>query len=186
MSKYSLFSINSSKSLACCWCQRHVILNVILGWNNNGQLSRFFKYENYSKWQFPLIDVKDKRIKNATFGVSKMIGSALWKRETIATNTRVCGVNRDGPLKDIIEIQYSRKDEERYMLVLDFHTKDFLSSVIQNIDTSLSEDGIWQCQNVSSFSHDIIVVRELSYYNDYAATITSTVTYTKIYAHLKL
>lgn len=120
------------------------------------------------------------------FGVSEMIGSALWKRKTVATNTIVCGVNRDGPLKDIIEIQYSRKDEERYMLVLDFHTKDFLSSVIQNIDTSLSEDGIWQCQNVSSFLHDIIVVRELSYYNDYAATITSTVVCTKIYAHLKL
>ena len=117
------------------------------------------------------------------FGVSEMIGSALWKRETIATNTSVCG---DGPLKDIIETQYSRKDEERYMLVLDFHTKDFLSSVIQNIDTSLSKDEIWQCQNVCSFSHVIVVVRELSYYNDYAATITSTVICTKIYAHLKL
>lgn len=102
------------------------------------------------------------------FGVYELIGSALWKRETIATNTRVCGSNRDGPLKDIIEIQYSRKDEERYMLVLDFHTKDFLSSVIQNIDTSLSKDEIWQCQNVCSFSHVIVVVRELSYYNDYS------------------
>lgn len=54
------------------------------------------------------------------------------------------------------------------MLVLHFHTKDFLSSVIQNIDTSLSKDEIWQCQNVCSFSHVIVVVRELSYYNDYA------------------
>lgn len=49
---------------------------------------------------------------------------------------------KDGPLKDIIETQYSRKDEERCMLVLDFHKKDFLSSVIQNIDTSLSKDEI--------------------------------------------
>ena len=120
------------------------------------------------------------------FGVSEMIGFALWKRETIATNTRVWGANKDGPLKDIIETQYSRKDEERCMLVLDLHTKDFLSSVIQNIDTSLSKDEIWQCQNVCSFSHFIVVVRELSYYSDYAATITSTVICTKIYAHLKL
>lgn len=130
--------------------------------------------------------MKDKRIKNATFGVSEMIGSALWKRETIATNTRVWGANKDGPLKDIIETQYSRKDEERCMLVLDLHTKDFLSSVIQDIDTSLSKDEIWQCQNVCSFSRVIVVVRELSYYSDYAATIASTVICTKIYAHLKL
>lgn len=115
-----------------------------------------------------------------------MIGSALWKRETVATNTRVWGANKDGPLKDIIETQYLRKDEERCMLVLDLHTKDFLSSVIQNIDTSLSKDEIWHCQNVCSFSHVIVVVRELSYYSDYAATITSTVICTKIYAHLKL
>lgn len=74
--------------------------------------------------------------------------------------------NKDGPLKDIIETQYSRKDEESCMLVLDLHTKDFLSSVIQNIDTSLSKDEIWQCQNVCSFSHVIAVVRELSYYID--------------------
>lgn len=79
---------------------------------------------------------------------------------------------KDGPLKDIIETQYSRKDEESCMLVLDLHTKDFLSSVIQNIDTSLSKDEIWQCQNVCSFSRVIVVVRELSYYSDYTTVTT--------------